>query len=68
MKQKDITEYTDKQIKEMLADEQTNLTRQRLSHTVSPLENPMKIRTTRKTVARLKTEMKKRQLAAQANK
>lgn len=68
MKQKDIQEYTDKQLKETLAEEQTNLTRQRLSHAVSPLESPMKIRQTRKSVARLKTEIRKRQLAGQLNK
>ena len=62
MKQKDITDMTDKQLKETIAEEELNLTRMRLSHSVSPLESPMKIAQTRKLVARLKTEMRKRQL------
>ena len=34
-----------------------------LNHTVNPLENPMKIRFTRRIIARLNTELRKRQLA-----
>jgi len=34
----------------------------RLNHSVNPLENPMKLRFTRKDIARLNTELRKRQL------
>ncbi len=34
--------------------------RQRLNHAISPLDNPMKIRNSRKTIARLQTELRKR--------
>jgi len=40
------------------------LAKMKLSHAVSPLENPMLIKQTRRTVARLNTEIRKRQLQA----
>jgi large subunit ribosomal protein L29 len=64
MKAIEIIEMTDKQLKDKLTDEQLALTKMKLSHHVSPLENPMKIRDTRRLVARLKTEIHKRELAA----
>jgi len=33
------------------------------AHAISPLENPMSIRSLRKDIARLKTELRSRQLA-----
>ncbi len=35
-----------------------------LSHKISPLENPLIIRTGRKEIARLKTELRKKELEA----
>ena len=60
MKQKDIVELTDKQLKETLADEQLMYTKMRLSHSISSHENPMKIKETKKKIARLLTEQKAR--------
>jgi len=72
MKQKEIRELTDKQLKEMLADEQLGYTKLRLSHAVSNHENPMKVKETRRKIARLLTEQKdrllKKQVAVEANK
>jgi large subunit ribosomal protein L29 len=36
----------------------------KLNHAVTPLENPMQIKFTRRTVARLKTELRNRELQA----
>jgi len=66
MKQKDIRELTDKQLKEMLADEQLGYTKLRLSHSVSNHENPMKVKETRRKIARLLTEQKERLIKKQA--
>ena len=63
MKQKDITELAVNNIIEKLTEEQANLTKLKLSHRVSSIENPLKIRASRRTVARLKTELRKRELA-----
>jgi len=34
----------------------------KMNHAISPLENPLEIRNTRRTIARLKTELRRRQL------
>jgi large subunit ribosomal protein L29 len=60
MKQKEIVELTDKQLKEMIQDEKLNYTKMRLSHSISSHENPMKIKETKKKIARLLTEEKAR--------
>lgn len=57
MKQKDITGLTDSELNERLAEEKAQLTKLQLNHSVSPIENPLKIRTSRRTIARLKTEI-----------
>ena len=62
MKQTVIKELSKNDLLERLEEERKQLTRLRLSHTVSPLDNPMKIRQNRKTIARILTELKKREL------
>jgi large subunit ribosomal protein L29 len=62
MKQKEIVELTDKQLKEMIQDEKLNYTKMRLSHSISSHENPMKIKDTKKKIARLLTEQKAREI------
>ncbi|HAH57009.1 MAG TPA: 50S ribosomal protein L29, partial [Bacteroidales bacterium] len=43
-----------------LDEERKQLTRLRLNHAVSPLENPNKIKNYRRTIARMLTELHKR--------
>jgi large subunit ribosomal protein L29 len=43
------------------------LTRLKLNHAVSPLDNPLKIKQTRKNIARLMTELRKRELKENSN-
>jgi large subunit ribosomal protein L29 len=62
MKNTEIRELTTEDLKERLEVERTTLTKLRMSHAVSPLENPMQIRASRKTIARLLTELRKREL------
>lgn len=62
MKYKDILELTTKEIKELISEEQDKFARMRISHSVNPLDNPMKLKDTKRTIARLKTELKKREL------
>ncbi len=56
-----IREMTTSDLKERLEEEKKHLIKLRLNHAVSPLENPMKIPAYRKIVARIKTELKKRE-------
>ena len=63
MKAKVIEEMSTEEIKERVGSETNMLTKLKMNHAVSPLENPLKIKYMRKTVARLHTELRKRELA-----
>lgn len=62
MKQSEIRELSDNEILERIETEKLSLNKLKLSHAVSPLDNPNQIRETRKTIARLKAELRKREL------
>lgn len=57
MKQKEIKGLTDAELNERLSEEKSQLSKLELNHSVSPIENPLKIRSTRRTIARLLTEI-----------
>lgn len=63
IKQEDIKELTTDELKARLSEERNLLTKLRMSHTVSPVENPLKIRGVRKGIARIETELTKRNKA-----
>lgn len=60
MEQIVIRELSTPELLERLEGERKQLTRLKLNHAVSPLENPNKIKIYRKTVARLETELRRR--------
>ena len=62
MKTSEIKELTTAEITEKLEIGKEELVRMCLNHSVNPLDNPMKIRYARKNVARLSTEIRKRQI------
>jgi large subunit ribosomal protein L29 len=62
MKYKDITELTTKELHDLLDEEKISLVKLKIAHTVSPLDNPQKIKLSRKTIARIRTELRKREL------
>lgn len=57
MKYTEIKELTDKELVDKMAEEKQALVKLKINHTVSPLENPMKIRVARKKIARFQTEL-----------
>jgi len=61
MKQEVIRELSTPELKERLDEERIQLSRLKMNHAISPLENPNKIKVYRRTVARLVTEVTKRQ-------
>jgi len=65
MEQKVIIELTTAEILERMEEEKRQLTKLKLNHAVSPLENPNKIKAYRKTIARLETELRRRAIADQ---
>ena len=64
MEQEVIKELSTADLIERLEDESKQLVKLRLNHAVSPLENPNKIKVYRRTIARIKTELRKRELEA----
>jgi large subunit ribosomal protein L29 len=64
MKQAEITKLSVKDIQGKLVDLSDKLMRMKLTHGVSPIENPIQIKGLRRTVARLNTELTKREAQA----
>ena len=62
MKQEVISQLSTPEILERIEEESIQLNRLKINHTVSPLENPMKIKDYKRMIARLKTELRSRQL------
>ncbi len=50
-------------LKARIQEDELRLKKLEFAHAISPLENPMSIRDLRRDVARLKTELRKRELA-----
>lgn len=67
MKTSEIKELTTKEIVERIDIEKENLVRLRLNHAVSPLDNPLKLKDAKKTLARLKTILHQRELSEKQN-
>lgn len=68
MKQKVILEMTNEELKERLEEEKKQLVKMKLAHAVSPLDNPHKMKEYKVTVARLITELRRREIEAGKNK
>ncbi len=62
MKTSEINEMTISDIEERIENEKTALQQMELNHSVSPLDNPMKIRHARRNIARLMTILRQKQL------
>ena len=62
MKASEIKELSTQEIQERIDDYKNVLIRMRLNHAVSPLDNPNKIGNNKRDIARLKTELKMRQI------
>lgn len=62
MKASEIKELTTSELQERLQTEKAQLERMKLNHSISPLDNPLQIRDTRKTIARIATELRQREL------
>lgn len=62
MKSSEIKEMSPQEIEERIDTLGQELVRMKLNHTISPLENPMKIRQARKDIARMKTILRQKQL------
>lgn len=57
MNNKEIQALSADQLKEQIAQEKERMLRLKFAHAISPIENPLRIRSSRKQIARLLTEL-----------
>jgi len=62
MKATEIRELSTKEIEEKIQVEQEALNKMKLNHVITPLDNPNQIKEAKKTIARLKTILREREL------
>ena len=67
MKQTEIKDLSIEELNDKISEEMQVLSKLVFGHTVSKIENPLKIRSTRRGIARLKTELHKRETTSTAN-
>ena len=60
MKQQEVIKLKDDELKEQLVENKKKYNELKMAHAVSPLENPIEIRAIRKSIARILTELTKR--------
>lgn len=57
-----LKDLNENDLKSRIAEDQLRIKKLEFAHAISPLENPMSIRELRQDIARLKTEMRKREI------
>jgi large subunit ribosomal protein L29 len=62
MKQSEIKELSVTELQEKLGEIKKSYADLKMSHAISPLENPIQLRSLRRNVARIATELTKREL------
>ena len=65
MKKEEIKELGTKELLERLAVAQEEYVQLKINHSISPLDNPAKITQDRRMIARMKTELRRRELNEQ---
>ena len=62
MKTKEIRELETAELKERVETEVDKYNQMKLNHSITPLENPSLIKAARRDIARMKTELRQREL------
>lgn len=62
--QKSIQALSVEDLQARITEDEVRLRKLEFAHAITPLENPMSIRSLRREVARLKTQLRKKQLEA----
>ncbi len=57
MKKEEIKSLGKDELLKKISEEKENLSRLQLAHSISPIENPMRIREVKRVIARLKTQL-----------
>ena len=64
MKVQVLTDMPENELHDLLVTEREKLIKMKMSHAVSPLENPLQIKFTRKAIARVLTELSNRRITS----
>lgn len=62
MKKENFKGLSDKELQDRLAAAEKEYVQEKIQHSISPLDNPAKITADRKNIARMKTEIRAREL------
>ena len=62
MKKEELRALSDKELRERLEVAEKDYVQEKIQHSISPLDNPAKITRDRKEIARIKTEIRAREL------
>ena len=60
MKQQEVVKLSNDELKEQIIENKKKFNELKMAHAVSPLENPIQIKAVRKSIARIMTELTKR--------
>lgn len=62
MKQSEIKEASNVELQEQLSESRKAYSDLKMAHAISPLENPIQLRSQRRAIARIETELTKREV------
>ena len=62
MKQSEINEASKEELQEQLSESRKAYSDLKMAHAISPLENPIQLRSQRRAIARIETELTKREV------
>lgn len=62
MKQSEIKDLSTAELQEKLGEIKNSYSELKMTHAIQPLDNPLQLRAVRRTIARLATELTKREL------
>lgn len=62
MNNAEIKALSTNELRERIASEKETIQKLKFAHAITPIENPIKIRNTRKMIARLNTELRAKEL------
>ncbi|MDR1403335.1 MAG: 50S ribosomal protein L29 [Tannerellaceae bacterium] len=62
MKIAEVRELSTKELTERIEAEIASLNQKKINHSVSPMDNPAQLKQLRRTIARMKTELRQREL------
>lgn len=60
----ELQEFTDDELKNELSETESQYTKLQFDHTLRGLENPLALKEVRRDIARMKTEVRKREITA----